>query len=112
MRRYLHALFIFCIGASAAALTEAARADGSYTTWSVYNGGPDSIHYSKLAQFPAPDEDAVTGYPEELRDFIGAVTHQRQPKSDLMLAADVLTVVYAGYCSAQSGERIHLTGYL
>jgi predicted dehydrogenase len=58
--------------------------------------------------FPAPDEDAVTGYPEELRDFIGAIATGRPPKSDLMLARDVLIAVYAGYLSAERGAVVHL----
>jgi predicted dehydrogenase len=61
---------------------------------------------------PAPDEDAVTGYPEELRDFIGAISAGRSPKSSLMLATDVLTVVYAGYVSAEQGARTDVTKYL
>lgn len=56
--------------------------------------------------FPAPDEDAVTGYQEELRDFIGAIANGRAPRSDLMLAMDVLLVVYAGYLSAERGGRV------
>jgi predicted dehydrogenase len=62
--------------------------------------------------FPAPDEDAVTGYPEELRDFIGAVAEQRAPQSDLMLAIDVMLVVYAGYLSAEQKMQIDLRPYL
>jgi len=62
--------------------------------------------------FPAPDEDAVTGYPEELRDFIGAVARGRAPKSDLMLAIDVLLVVYAGYLSAEKQAAIDIRSYL
>ena len=58
--------------------------------------------------FPAPDEDAVTGYPEELRDFVGAIATGRPPKSDLMLARDVLIAVYAGYLSAERGAVVHL----
>lgn len=58
--------------------------------------------------FPAPDEDAVTGYPEELRDFIGAIANGRSPKSDLLLARDVLIAVYAGYLSAERGSKVHL----
>lgn len=50
--------------------------------------------------FPAPDEDAVTGYPEELRNFIGAIAGRRQPQSDLMLASDTLLIVYAAYLAA------------
>jgi len=62
--------------------------------------------------FPAPDEDAVTGYQEELRDFVGAVASGQLPKSDLMLATDVLAVVYAGYVSAQQGVRLDISRYL
>ena len=55
--------------------------------------------------FPAPDEDAVTGYPEELRDFIGAIANGREPRSGLGIAIDVLLVVYAGYLSAEQGRQ-------
>lgn len=58
--------------------------------------------------FPAPDEDSVTGYPEELRDFIGSIANGRQPRSDLTLAMDVLTIVYAAYLGAEQGTRIDL----
>jgi predicted dehydrogenase len=58
--------------------------------------------------FPAPDEDAVTGYPEELRDFIGAIAHKRAPKSDLSLAMDVMLVIYAGYVSAAEKRTVEL----
>lgn len=62
--------------------------------------------------FPAPDEDAVTGYPDELRDFIGAIANNRPPKSDLLLASDVLRIVYAGYLSAEQGRSVDLRPYL
>ena len=62
--------------------------------------------------FPAPDEDAVTGYPEELRDCIGAIAEARAPKSDLMLASDTLLLVYAAYLSADEGRVVDLSGYL
>jgi predicted dehydrogenase len=62
--------------------------------------------------FPAPDEDAVTGYPDELRDFIGAVSQRRAPRSDLMLATDVMLVVYAGYLSASEGRQVDLSPWL
>jgi predicted dehydrogenase len=61
--------------------------------------------------FPAADEDAVTGYPEELRDFIGAIAQGRPPKSDLMLASDVLLAVYAGYLSAERGTPVNLSAW-
>ncbi len=62
--------------------------------------------------FPAPDEDMITGYPDELRDFIGAVAEKRQPKSDLMLAHDVIAVTYGAYLAADKGQRVDLRPYL
>ncbi|HZE99661.1 MAG TPA: Gfo/Idh/MocA family oxidoreductase [Planctomycetota bacterium] len=62
--------------------------------------------------FPSPDEDMVTGYPDELRDFVGAISHGRPPKSDLMLAHDVLMITYAAYLSSEKGARIDLRPYL
>jgi predicted dehydrogenase len=62
--------------------------------------------------FPAPDEDAVTGYPEELRDFIGAIAEGRPPRSDLLLASDTLLLVYAAYLSAEEGRSVDMGPYL
>jgi len=62
--------------------------------------------------FPSPDEDMVTGYPDELRDFVGSISHGRAPKSDLMLAHDVLVVTYAAYLSAEKGQRIDIRPHL
>jgi predicted dehydrogenase len=61
--------------------------------------------------FPAPDEDLITGYPEELRDFVAAIGEGRAPQSDLALASDVLLTVYAGYLSAAAGRTVELAGY-
>ncbi len=62
--------------------------------------------------FPAPDEDMVTGYPDELKDFVGSISRGRQPKSGLMLAHDVIVVTYAAYLSAEKGARIDVRPYL
>jgi predicted dehydrogenase len=62
--------------------------------------------------FPAPDEDSVTGYPDELRDFVGSIAAGRAPQSGFMLAHDVLLVVYAAYLSAERGERVDLRPYV
>jgi len=58
--------------------------------------------------FPAPDEDAITGYPEELREFVSAISARREPKSGLALAGDTLVVVYAAYLSAAEGRSVSL----
>jgi predicted dehydrogenase len=62
--------------------------------------------------YPSPDEDMVTGYPDELRDFVGSLSRGRAPKSDLMLAHDTLAVTYGAYWAAEQGRRIDLKPYL
>ncbi len=62
--------------------------------------------------FPSPDEDLLTGYPDELRDFVGAISRDRKPLSDLMLARDVLVVTYAAYLSAEQGVRVDVRPFL
>jgi hypothetical protein len=62
--------------------------------------------------FPAPDEDAVTGYPEELRDFIHAIATGGQPRSGLMLACDLMLMVYAAYLSADERREVDLRPHL
>lgn len=61
--------------------------------------------------FPAPDEDAVTGYAEELRDFVGAISNARPPRSGLMLACDTLQLVYSAYLSAAEERAVHLRSF-
>jgi len=46
-----------------------------------------------------------------LRNFVGAVASGQLPKSDLMLATDVLAVMYAGYVSAQQGVRLDISSH-
>lgn len=62
--------------------------------------------------FPAPDEDMITGYPAELEDFVSSIAEGRAPKSDLMMAQDVLLLVYAGYLSAAERRTVDLRPYL
>jgi predicted dehydrogenase len=57
--------------------------------------------------FPSPDEDWMTGYPQEIQDLCEAVATGRKPKSDAELAADTVSVLYAGYLSAErSGAEV------
>jgi predicted dehydrogenase len=51
--------------------------------------------------FPGPDEDHMQGYPQEIQDFMECVAHDRDPLSDLGLAADTVATMYAGYLSAE-----------
>jgi predicted dehydrogenase len=58
--------------------------------------------------FPSPDEDWVRGYPQEMEDFVDALIENREPVSGLLLARDVVEVIYAAYQSAEEGRRIDL----
>jgi predicted dehydrogenase len=59
-------------------------------------------------QFPAPEEDWMRGYPQELEDFVDAIRERREPLSGAALARDVVEVIYAGYLSAARGRRVEL----
>jgi predicted dehydrogenase len=62
--------------------------------------------------FPAPDEDFMTGYPQEIEDFVRSVRENREPLSGGALARDVLVVIYGAYVSAAEGRRVDLTPFL
>jgi predicted dehydrogenase len=62
--------------------------------------------------FPAPDEDFMTGYPQEIEDFVHAVQDCREPLSGGPLARDVVATVYAAYLSAAEGRRVDLAPFL
>lgn len=55
--------------------------------------------------FPSPDENWMTGYPQELQDFMECLRDGREPQSDVGLAADTVATLYAAYVSAQDGGR-------
>jgi predicted dehydrogenase len=57
---------------------------------------------------PAPDEDWMTGYPQEIQDFVECVAYGREPISDGALARDVTAVIYAAYQAAAEGRRVDL----
>ncbi|MDD5483582.1 MAG: Gfo/Idh/MocA family oxidoreductase [Kiritimatiellae bacterium] len=55
--------------------------------------------------FPAPDENWMNGYLQELQDFIECLVHDREPQGNLVLAADTVGALYAAYLSAQENGR-------
>jgi predicted dehydrogenase len=61
---------------------------------------------------PQPDEDWMTGYPQEIQDFMEAIAVGREPLSGAALARDVIAVVYGAYFSAAEGRRVDLGPYL
>jgi predicted dehydrogenase len=50
---------------------------------------------------PAPDESFMFGYPQEIQDFMEAITTDREPKSGMLVASDIVGVLYAAYLSAE-----------
>jgi len=50
---------------------------------------------------PAPDENFMFGYPQEIQDFIEAIATNREPKSGMLAASDVVSTLYAAYLSAE-----------
>jgi len=50
---------------------------------------------------PAPDEDWMSGYPQEIQDFMECVAYDREPKCGALLAVDTVAVMYAAYLSAE-----------
>jgi predicted dehydrogenase len=62
--------------------------------------------------FPAPDEDFMTGYPQEIEDFVRAVQDDREPLSGAALARDVIATTYGAYLSAAEGRRVDLRPFL
>jgi predicted dehydrogenase len=50
---------------------------------------------------PAPDENFMFGYPQEIQDFMEAIATGREPKSGMLAASDVVSVLYAAYVSAE-----------
>ena len=61
---------------------------------------------------PQPDEDWMTGFPQEIQDFVEAIAHGREPLSGAALARDVVAVIYGAYLSAAEGRRVELGPYL
>jgi len=55
--------------------------------------------------FPAPDENWMTGYPQEIQDFMECLRDDREPQSDVLLAADTVSTLYAAYVAAQDQGR-------
>ena len=51
---------------------------------------------------PSPNEDWMTGYPQELQDFMECIQSGRPPQSGIALATDTVAVMYAAYVSDQN----------
>lgn len=49
----------------------------------------------------SPDEDWMTGYPQEIEAFYRTIAYGDEPESDSLLAADAISTIYSGYLSAR-----------
>jgi predicted dehydrogenase len=60
----------------------------------------------------APDEDFITGFPQEIEAFYRAVATGERPESDSRLAADCISTVYSAYVSAErKGAEVAVRAY-
>ena len=53
---------------------------------------------------PFPDEDWITGYPQELEAFYRTIAYGEALESDLSLAGDVVSTIYSGYGSVLTNK--------
>ena len=60
----------------------------------------------------APDEDFITGFPQEIEAFYRAAATGEPPESDGRLAADCISTVYSAYLSAErKGAEVAVRTY-
>ena len=60
----------------------------------------------------APDEDFITGFPQEIEAFYRAAATGERPESDSRLAADCISTVYSAYLSAErKGAEVPVRAY-
>jgi predicted dehydrogenase len=60
----------------------------------------------------APDEDFITGFPQEIEAFYRAAANGERPESDSRLAADCISTVYSAYLSAErKGAEVPVRAY-
>ncbi|MBE0534630.1 MAG: Gfo/Idh/MocA family oxidoreductase [Phycisphaerae bacterium] len=50
---------------------------------------------------PSPDEDWMTGYPQEIEAFYRTIAYGQPVESDSRLAADCISTIYSAYVSAE-----------
>ena len=60
----------------------------------------------------APDEDFITGFPQEINAFYAAIAENRICESDSGLAGDTISTVYSAYLSAErAGAEVPVKSY-
>ncbi len=86
-------------------------------TVQVYAPGPEVLRDEYIAEkiatkagwnFASPDEDWMSGYPQELTDFVESILQRKDPVSGFDLAEETIRVIYSAYLSAEKGQRVDL----
>jgi predicted dehydrogenase len=57
---------------------------------------------------PFIEDEIIRGYTDEMRDFMGAIYYDREPKSGIDLAYDTTRLIYAAYLSAEVGGAVEV----
>jgi len=53
----------------------------------------------------SPDEDWMTGYPQEIEAFYRTIAYGEPPQSTIELAADTISAIYSAYVSSDEGGK-------
>ncbi|NMC19605.1 MAG: gfo/Idh/MocA family oxidoreductase, partial [Thermogutta sp.] len=53
----------------------------------------------------SPDEDWMTGYPQEMEAFYRTIAYGEPLESDSRLAAEAVSTIYSAYVSAEKGGQ-------
>ena len=57
---------------------------------------------------PFLEDEIIRGYVDEMRDFMEAVSYDREPLSGFDIAYDTSRIIYAAYLSAELGHAVEL----
>ena len=86
-------------------------------TVQVYAPDPEVLRDEYIAEkiatkagwnFASPNEDWMSGYPQELEDFIESILQGKDPVSGFDLAEETIKVIYSAYLSAEKGQRVQI----
>ena len=83
-------------------------------TYMVDDEGMEGVYLSEMLPIvtgwnkPFVADEMLRGYCNEIVDFMGAVTEDREPEGCFDLAAQVMKVTYAAYYSDEIGQRVNL----
>ena len=83
-------------------------------TYMVDDEGMEGVYLSEMLPIvtgwnkPFVADEMLRGYCNEIVDFMGSVTEDREPEGCFDLAAQVMKVTYAAYYSDEIGQRVNL----